>query len=119
VLVASSDGLLVAGEFDVTAPAATRAGAETLSAMAATALGIARMFGDRLALGPEPGCVVHGSGGCVAVQRVDDTDVLVLFGGDVLTVARLHLAMRRALPRVRAALAATDAPPESPGEPSS
>ncbi|HEX8518586.1 MAG TPA: hypothetical protein VF667_03245 [Pseudonocardia sp.] len=117
--MASSDGLLVAGEFDVTAPAATRAGAETLSAMAATALGIARMFGDRLALGPEPGCVVHGSGGCVAVQRVDDTDVLVLFGGDVLTVARLHLAMRRALPRVRAALAATDAPPESPGEPSS
>lgn len=102
VLLASTDGLLVAAEFDAFSTV-TRPEVETFSAMAAATAGIAEGFAGRLALGADAGCVVHGSVGSVAVQRVDRTGVLVLFAAPGTTVGRLHVAMRRALPRVRTA----------------
>jgi predicted regulator of Ras-like GTPase activity (Roadblock/LC7/MglB family) len=101
VLVATIEGLLVAGEFVATAAVASYAEAETIAAMAASTVGLGQQFSDRLALGSSTGSIVHSSGGCLAVQRVGETGVLVLFGGDGLNVARLNLSVRQALPRVR------------------
>lgn len=105
VLVATVDGLLVAGEFDVDAAVATHAEAETLSAMAAATVGIGMRLIERLSLGTGAGCVVHGGEGSVAAQRVGGDSVLLLFGRG--TAGLLTLAIRRARPRVQEALAAT------------
>jgi hypothetical protein len=47
---------------------------------------------------------VQGGNGCIGVQRVASRGVLVLFGGDGLTMARLNLAVRQALPPVHEVL---------------
>jgi uncharacterized protein len=104
-MVATTEGMLVAGEFDASSPVSTQAEAETIAAMAAATVGIGSQFAHRLALGQSTGCILQGSSGCVAVQRVDTTGVLVLFGNDGLNVARLNLAVRQALPRVQSVLA--------------
>jgi predicted regulator of Ras-like GTPase activity (Roadblock/LC7/MglB family) len=104
VLVATLEGLLVAGEFDATAAVASYDEAETIAAMAASTVAIGQQFSNRLALGSSTGGIVQNSSGCLAVQRVGKTGVLVLFGGDGLNVARLNLSVRQALPRVREVL---------------
>jgi predicted regulator of Ras-like GTPase activity (Roadblock/LC7/MglB family) len=101
VLVATIEGLLVAGEFDATAAVTSYDDAETIAAMAASTVGLGQQFANRLALGSSTGSIVQSSRGCLAVQRVGETGVLVLFGGDGLNVARLNLSVRQALPRVR------------------
>lgn len=101
VLVATVEGLLVAGEFDAAAGVASYDEAETIAAMAASTVGLGQQFSSRLALGSSTGSIVQCSDGCLAVQRVGETGVLVLFGGDGLNVARLNLSVRQALPRVR------------------
>ena len=108
VLVATVDGLFVAGEVDVDAAVSTRAEAETLSAMAAATVSVAMRFVERLSIGTGTGCVVQADDGCVGVHRVGANGVLVLFGGGGLTAGSLNLALRRALPRVEEALAALD-----------
>ena len=104
VLVATIEGLLVAGEFDTTAAVASYDEAETIAAMAASTVAIGQQFSNRLALGSSTGSIVQSSSGCLAVQRVGETGVLVLFGGDGLNMARLNLSVRQALPRVREVL---------------
>jgi predicted regulator of Ras-like GTPase activity (Roadblock/LC7/MglB family) len=103
-LVATTEGLLIASEFDATASVPTQAEAEIIAAMAAATAGLGDQFANRLTLGSSSGCVVQGSRGCIAVQRVGDTGVLVLFGSDGLNVARLYLAVRQALPRIHEVL---------------
>ena len=104
VLVGTVEGVLVAGEFDVNAAVPSHAEAETIAAMAAATVGIGQQFAHRLALGRSTGSIVQSSEGCVAVHRVAETGVLVLFGSDGLNVARLNLAVRQAVPRVHAVL---------------
>lgn len=104
VLLATVEGLLVAGEFDATAAVASYDEAETIAAMAASTVGLGQQFSSRLALGSSTGSIVQSSRGCLAVQRVGETGVLVLFGGDGLNMARLNLSVRQALPRVREVL---------------
>lgn len=108
VLVGTADGLFVAGEFDVSTGVSTLAEAETLSAMASVTAGMGGRFADRLSLGGDVGSVVYGSAGCASVQRVGRNGVLVLFGDNGLTVGRLHLLLRNAVPRVQEVLEETD-----------
>lgn len=103
-LVATTEGLLVASEFAAAARVTSQGQAEGVAAMASAAVGIGLNFTRHLGLGDSSACVVQGGHGCVGVQRVGSRGVLVLFGGDGLTMARLNLAMRRALPRVHEVL---------------
>jgi predicted regulator of Ras-like GTPase activity (Roadblock/LC7/MglB family) len=72
--------------------------------MASAAVGIGVHFTRHLGLGDSTACVVQGGNGCIGVQRVGSRGVLVLFGGDGLTMARLNLAVRQALPPVQEVL---------------
>jgi predicted regulator of Ras-like GTPase activity (Roadblock/LC7/MglB family) len=108
-LVATVDGLFVAGEVDVDAAVSTRDEAETLSAMAAATVNIGMRVVEQLSLGTGTGCVVQASEGCVGVHRLGARGVLVMFGGDGLTAGSLNVALRRALPRVQEALASAEA----------
>ena len=104
VLVATTEGLLIAAEFEAAAQVTTQVQAETVAAMASAAVGIGTQFTSRLGLGNGTACIVQGGRGCVSAQRVGDRGVLVLFGGDGLNMARLNLAVRQALPRVHKVL---------------
>lgn len=102
-LIATADGLPIAAAFD-------RGGsrddgeADSIAALAAATVGVGAQFAQLLRLGAVAGTVVQGADGCVAVQRVGGNAVLVLFGNDGPNVARLHLAVRQAAPRIEAAL---------------
>jgi hypothetical protein len=43
--------------------------------------------------------VVYGEAGCIAVHPVGDNAIIVIYTTGVPNVARLHLAVRQALPR--------------------
>ena len=103
-LVATTEGLLVEAEFASTAQVTSRGQAEAVAAMASAAVGIGVHFTRHLGLGDSTACVVQGGNGCIGVQRVGSRGVLVLFGGDGLTMARLNLAVRQALPPVHEVL---------------
>jgi predicted regulator of Ras-like GTPase activity (Roadblock/LC7/MglB family) len=97
-LVATADGMLVAAEVEASLHA------ESIAALAAATSGVGSQFAYLMRLGELGGTVVQGTKGCVAVHPVGDNAILVLFGTDGPNVARLHLAVRQALPRIEAAM---------------
>ena len=97
-LIATADGMLIAAECEDTLHP------ESIAALAAATSGVGSQFAYLMRLGELGGTVVQGSKGCVAVHPIGDNAILVLFGTDGPNVARLHLAVRQALPRVEAAL---------------
>jgi len=99
-LVATTDGMLIAAEVEATLHA------ESIAALAAATSGVGSQFAYLMRLGELGGTVVQGTKGCVAVHPLGENAILVLFGTDGPNVARLHLAVRQALPRVEAALMA-------------
>jgi predicted regulator of Ras-like GTPase activity (Roadblock/LC7/MglB family) len=99
-LVATTDGMLVAAEVEDSLHP------ESIAALAAAASGVGSQFAYLMRLGVLGGTVVQGTKGCVAVHPLDQRTILVLFGTDGPNVARLHLAVRQALPRIEAALSA-------------
>ncbi len=99
-LIATADGMLIAAECD------NSMHPESIAALAAATSGVGSQFSYLMRLGDLGGTVVQGSKGCVAVHPIGDNAILVLFGTDGPNVARLHLAVRQALPRVEAALMA-------------
>jgi uncharacterized protein len=98
-LIATADGMLIAAECDDSLHA------ESIAALAAATSGVGTQFAYLMRLGQLGGTVVQGNKGCVAVHPIGDNAILVLYG-DGPNVARLHLAVRQALPRVEAALSA-------------
>jgi predicted regulator of Ras-like GTPase activity (Roadblock/LC7/MglB family) len=99
-LVATADGMLIAAECDDSLHP------ESIAALAAASSGVGAQFSYLMRLGELGGTVVQGSKGCVAVHPIGDNAILVLYGTEGPNVARLHLAVRQALPRVEAALLA-------------
>ena len=99
-LIATGDGMLIAAEVEDSLHA------ESIAALAAASAGVGTQFAYLMRLGELGGTVVQGTKGCVAVHPIGDNAILVLFGTDGPNVARLHLAVRQALPRVEAALQA-------------
>jgi predicted regulator of Ras-like GTPase activity (Roadblock/LC7/MglB family) len=99
-LVATADGMLIAAEVEDSMHA------ESIAALAAATSGVGSQFAYLMRLGALGGTVVQGNKGCVAVHPIGDNAILVLFGTDGPNVARLHLAVRQALPRIEAALMA-------------
>jgi predicted regulator of Ras-like GTPase activity (Roadblock/LC7/MglB family) len=99
-LVATTDGMLIAAEVEDSLHP------ESIAALAAATSGVGSQFAYLMRLGELGGTVVQGTKGCVAVHPLGENAILVLFGTDGPNVARLHLAVRQALPRVEAALMA-------------
>jgi predicted regulator of Ras-like GTPase activity (Roadblock/LC7/MglB family) len=99
-LIATGDGMLIAAECEDSLHA------ESSAARAAATSGVGSQFAYLMRLGDLGGTVVQGSKGCVAVHPIGENAILVLYGTDGPNVARLHLAVRQALPRVEAALLA-------------
>jgi predicted regulator of Ras-like GTPase activity (Roadblock/LC7/MglB family) len=100
ILVATVDGLVIAA-------AADDVEADTVAALGAATAGVGNQFAATLSLGGASGTVIQGANGCVAVYPIGDLALLVLYGTDGPNVARLHLAVRQAMPRIEAALSAT------------
>mgnify|MGYP001061762992 CR=1 FL=1 len=103
-LVATSDGILVAAEFGPVPFGADGAAPDSVAALAAASSGIGAQFAHLLSLGGATATMVQGTTGCVAAHRVGPNAILVLFSNDGPNIGRLHLSVRRALPRVEAAL---------------
>ncbi|OLT16525.1 hypothetical protein BJF78_13975 [Pseudonocardia sp. CNS-139] len=101
-LIATADGLLVEAVFEGNAN--DDGEAESIAALASATVGLGARFAQLLLLGPAAGTVVQGTNGSVAVQRVGGTAILVLYGKDGPNVARLHLAVRQAVPRIDAVM---------------
>jgi hypothetical protein len=99
-LIATGDGMLIAAECEDSLHA------ESIAALAAATSGVGAQFAYLMRLGELGGTVVQGNKGCVAVHPIGENAILVLYGTDGPNVARLHLAVRQALPRVEAALVA-------------
>lgn len=96
-LIATADGMLIAAECEDSLHP------ESIAALAAATSGVGSQFAYLMRLGELGGTVVQGSKGCVAVHPVGDNAILVLIG-DGPNVARLHLAVRQAMPTIEAAL---------------
>jgi predicted regulator of Ras-like GTPase activity (Roadblock/LC7/MglB family) len=96
-LIATADGMMIASECEDSLHP------ESIAALAAATSGVGSQFAYLMRLGELGGTVVQGTKGCVAVHPIGDNAILVLIG-DGPNVARLHLAVRQALPRIEAAL---------------
>lgn len=92
-LLATTDGLLIAAHRDEDAHL------ESVAALAAAAAGVAEQFTLLMRLGDLGSTVVYGEAGCIAVHPVGDNAIIVIYTTGVPNVARLHLAVRQALPR--------------------
>jgi predicted regulator of Ras-like GTPase activity (Roadblock/LC7/MglB family) len=101
-LIATADGILIEAVFE--GAASGDGEPESIAALASAAVGLSVNFAHLLLLGDATGTVVQGSNGNVAVQRVGSNAILVLHGKDGPNVARLHLAVRQATPRIEAVL---------------
>jgi predicted regulator of Ras-like GTPase activity (Roadblock/LC7/MglB family) len=96
-LVASIDGLLVA-------EATTGVEVDVVAALSAATSSVGVQFANVLGLGAATGMVIQASKGCAAVYPVGETAMLVLYCVDSTHVARLHLAVRQAMPRIGEAM---------------
>jgi uncharacterized protein len=93
-LLATTDGLLIA------AHRPEDAHLESVAALAAAAAGVAEQFTLLMRLGELGSTVVYGESGCIAVHPIGENAIIVIYTtGGVPNVARLHLAVRQALPR--------------------
>jgi uncharacterized protein len=96
-LVASVDGLLVA-------EATNGIEVDVVAALSAATSSMGVQFANVLGLGAATGTVIQAANGCAAVYPIADTAMLVLYCSDSTHVARLHLAVRQAMPRISAAM---------------
>ena len=96
-LVSSVDGLLVA-------EATTGVEADVVAALSAATSSVGVQFANVLGLGAATGMVIQASKGCAAVYPIGETAMLVLYCVDSMHVARLHLAVRQAMPRITEAM---------------
>ncbi|WP_332262336.1 roadblock/LC7 domain-containing protein [Streptacidiphilus rugosus] len=83
--VAAVDGLLVAAD------AVPERDLETLAALGATTLGLARRTAAMTGRGALRRAVIHCSGGCAVVYAIGDTALLLVLGDEGLDLERLHL----------------------------
>jgi predicted regulator of Ras-like GTPase activity (Roadblock/LC7/MglB family) len=97
-LVASVDGLVLAEATAGVEP-------DVVAALAAATCGVGTQFANVLSLGEGTGTVIQATDGCAAVYPMTDTALLVLYCVDSTHVARLHLAVRQAKPKITTALA--------------
>lgn len=94
-VISTLDGLVVA-----------TAGTETvdtdsLAALAAATSGVGEQFTYLMRLGDLAATVVYGRDGSIAVHPIGDNAILLLHASDEPNVARLHLAIRQAVPTLR------------------
>ena len=97
-LLAASDGLLVAADLD--SAAAPEVDPDSLAAMAAASLGLARRVVGLTRQGTLGRAVTHASGGHVAVYAVGDVAVLAVLGDEGLDVDRLNQESQPAVGRI-------------------
>ena len=102
-LLAASDGLLVAADLD--AAAGQGVDPDSLAAVAAVSLGLARRIVGLTRQGTLGQAVTHASRGHVAVYAVGDAAVLAVLGDERLDVDRLSQQSQPAVGRLRAILA--------------
>ncbi|MCH0563569.1 MULTISPECIES: roadblock/LC7 domain-containing protein [unclassified Streptomyces] len=98
--VAAADGLLIAAD------TADSIDPESLAALAAAGLGLARRTASVTDRGTLSRTVTYGSHGCAAFYAVGDTALMVVLGDEGMDVDRLHRASRPHLDRIGAILTA-------------
>ena len=101
-LLAASDGLLVAADLD--SGAEPGVDPDSLAAIAAVSLGIARRVVGLTRQGTLGQAVTHASGGHLAVYAVGDVAVLAVLGDKGLDVDSLNQKSQPALCRLRTIL---------------
>jgi uncharacterized protein len=94
-VISTLDGLVVA-----TAGADT-VDTDSLAALAAATSGVGSQFTYLMRLGELAATVVYGSYGSIAVHPIGDNAILLLHAADEPNVARLHLAIRQAVPTLQ------------------
>ncbi|MFG2312085.1 roadblock/LC7 domain-containing protein [Streptomyces sp. NPDC048566] len=103
--VAAADGMLIAAD------TAAVIEAESLAAIAAAGLGIARRATAATGRGTFRQTVTHGSQGCAAFYACGDTALLIVLGDEGIDLEGLHERIRPVLGRVAAILAGDDPEP--------
>jgi len=100
--VAAADGLLIAAD------TADTIDPESLAAIAAAGLGIARRAAEATGRGTFRQTVTYGSQGCAAFYAVGDTALMVVIGDEGIDLERLHEQTRPTLGRIGSILTATE-----------
>ncbi|MCX5131147.1 roadblock/LC7 domain-containing protein [Streptomyces sp. NPDC060011] len=103
--VAAADGMLIAAD------TADTIEAESLAAIAAAGLGIARRATAATGRGVFRQTVTHGSQGCAAFYAVGDTALMIVLGDEGIDLERLHEQTRPVLGRIGSILAGDDPEP--------
>lgn len=94
-LVAACDGLLVAGDTE------DYVDADSLAAIAAVSLGVARRVVGVTGRGTLCQAVTHASRGHVALYAIGDVALLAVIGDEGLDISRLHQQSQPTLGRLR------------------
>lgn len=98
-VIAAADGLLIAAD------AARAFDLESISALAAADLGLARRTTATIGQGHFRHSVVQNSGGYMAVYAVGHAGLMAVLGDEGLDIGRLHLESQPVLDRIGAILA--------------
>ena len=98
MLVASSDGLLLASDTQ-------EVHIETVAAMAAAAASIAAQFTNQAQVGDPKGSMFEGSSGHVGVFPVEPSVLLVVLGRKDTTMGMFNIAAKKAVTRLQQAMA--------------
>jgi uncharacterized protein len=99
-LVAAADGLLIMAD------AAQNLDLESISALAAADLGLARRTASAIGQGTFRQTVVYNSGGCMAVYAVGRAALMVVLGDEGLNIGRLQIESQPVIERIGSILAA-------------
>ncbi|TVT58870.1 dynein regulation protein LC7 [Amycolatopsis rhizosphaerae] len=102
-LLAAVDGLLVVADAEETVDT------ESLSALAAAGLGLARRTSAALGQGVFRQNVVYSSAGYLAVYAVGDGALMAVLGDEGLQIGRLHQEAQPTIERIAAIFSAPEA----------